>query len=117
MTGAIERLLDDQGQSYTLRNAARSGGGREVPSYSDDGTITGSLRRTGNSARVVEDSDGAEHMIEYELVVVLDGSETIREMGESEGFPTQIVGDQATYLVAHRYTDDSGATVLSLVEN
>jgi len=116
--GAVSRLIESEGEDYTIRNATGGGGGRDVPDYSDDGTLTGVLELRSRTAQTTTDSSGEE--VETNLIVraVVDSSTTIREAGESGGWPTLLDHpDGQTYRVVAKFSEDSGVTVLSVVRD
>lgn len=113
MTGAIQRLIRQQGREYTIRNATDDGSDRSTPDYSDDGTLTGVLERRSRTASIDSLSSGEELESALELRTVLD-NQTVREVGEVD-YPTKLVHpDGQTYRVLARFPEDSGVTVLSL---
>jgi hypothetical protein len=115
MQGPIQRMLEQQGVEYQLRNAS-GGGGRDTPTYSDDGTLVGVLEQRG-MPRTVADSSGEDVEADLELRTVLDG-QTIREAGSADGYPTKLVHPQGqTFEVLASFPEDSGVTVLTVVRD
>ena len=115
MHGAIHRMIQSQGREYTIRNAS-GGGGRDTPSYSDDGTLVAVLERRG-LPRTVTDSDGTEVKADIEIRTVPGDAVTIRQAGSADGYPTKLAGPTATYRVLHKHVEDSDVTVLTVVED
>lgn len=118
MKGAAKRVIKLQGSSYTVRNASGGDGARDVPSYSDDGTLTGVLENRQRATRTETGSDGESVESQLEVRAIVDGSVTIREAGDSGSYPTELVHpDGRTYEVVSERTEDSGVTVLSVVRD
>lgn len=116
MQGPAQRLILARGSDYTIRNAS-GGGGRDTPNYSDDGTLTGVIEQRG-MPRTVTDSDGTEIDADLEIRSVPESGTTIREAGESGGYPTKLVHpDGQTYRVLATHPEDSGVTVLTVVRD
>lgn len=116
MHGPIERHIRQQGVTYTIRNAS-GGGGRDVPSYTDDGTLTGVLERR-SQAQVTTDSAGEEVQTDLELRAIPDSSLSIQPAGSADGYPTILVHpDGYVYRVVDVFPEDSGVTVLTLIED
>ncbi|WP_459191825.1 hypothetical protein [Halosimplex sp. J119] len=115
MHGPAQRLIQKQGTEYTVQNAS-GGGGRDVPSYSDDGTIVGVLEQRG-MPRTVQDSSGTDVEADVEIRAIPDGV-TLREAGSADGYPTKLVHPQGqTYRVLATFPEDSGVTVLTVVRD
>jgi len=115
MHGPAQRLIRQGGSEYTVRNAS-GGGGRDTPSYSDGGTLTGVLEQRGRP-RGETDSSGTEVDADLEIRAVVDG-QTIREAGSADGYPTRLVHpDGHTYEVLSTLPEDSGVTVLTVVRD
>lgn len=111
MHGPIARHIRQRGREYTIRNAS-GGGGRDTPSYSDDGTVVGVLERRGQPQTVTL-SSGEEVDTRLQLRAVLDG-QTIREAGQAD-YPSKLVHpDGLTYDVLVTHPEDSGVTVLTI---
>lgn len=115
MHGAAQRLILARGTEYTVQNAA-GGGGRDVPNYGDDGTLTAVVEQR-SMPRTFSKSEGTEIDADLELRAVVESGTTIREAGESGGYPTTLVGPSKTYRVVHRHPEDSGVTVLTVTED
>jgi len=113
MHGPAQRLIHQRGSDYTIRNAS-GGGGRDTPSYSDDGTLTAVLERRTRPS-IVEISGGEEVESELELRAVYDSSTTtIVEAGQSD-YPSKLEHpDGQTYRVLATYPEDSGVTVITV---
>jgi len=117
MNGAARRAIAATGSDYTIRNATGGSGGRDVPSYSDDGTLTAVLERRGQAAPVTT-SDGTEIETDLELRAVTTSGTTIREAGSSGGYPTRLEHpDGLTYRVMEQHPEDGGVTVLLVVRD
>lgn len=115
MHGPVLRLIKQQGSEYTIRNAS-GGGGRDVPNYSDDGTIVGVIERRSRAPGTASTSAGEEIDSTLEIRAVVDG-QTIREAGEAD-YPTKLVHpDGRTYEVVASFPEDSGVTVLTVVRD
>lgn len=127
MHAAIGRHIRSRGRSFSIQNAT-GGGGRDTPSYSDDGTLAGILERRG-LPRTVKDSDGVEVEADLEIRTIA-GSATIREAGSTGGYPTKLIsgplfgdsygssyGHGTVYRVLNKHTEDGGVTVLTVVED
>lgn len=114
MHGPAQRLIKAQGTDYTIRNAS-GGGGRDVPNYSDDGTLRGVLEERGQPT-TMRDSSGEEVESALQIRAVYDSSTTtIREAGSSGGYPTRLEHpDGFTYEVLAIHPEDSGVTVLTV---
>lgn len=117
MHGPVQRLIQSQGAEYTVRNAS-GGGGRDTPTYSDDGSLVAVIERRG-LARTVTGSDGSDVAADLELRAVVDDTTTIREAGSSSGYPTKLVSSTTSvvYRVVDSYLEDGGVTVLTVVED
>lgn len=115
MHGPAQRLIRSQGNEYTVENAS-GGDGRDVPTYSDVGTIVGVLERRGRP-RTMTGSDGEEVQSDLEVRAVIDGV-TIVEAGAADGYPTRLVHPSGRkYRVIGEYPEDSGVTVLAVMED
>lgn len=116
MLGPIQRLIQAEGQEYQLRNAT-GGGGRDTPSYGDDGTLVGVLERRGMSgARTATDSDGTEVETDLEIRAAPDGTTTLRPAGSADGYPTKLVHPNGTtYRLLDTHEEDGGVTVLTIL--
>jgi hypothetical protein len=113
MHGPIQRLIESRGQTYTVRNADRSGGDRDTPTYRDDGTVTAVLERGQSRPDVHVDSDGSNVQTDTQLRFV--GEAAIREEGDADGYPTRLEHpDGQAYEVVASSPEDSGVTVLSV---
>jgi len=113
MHGPIARMIQSQGQAYTVRNAS-GGGGRSTPSYSETGTVTAVLESRG-MPQTATDTDGTEVETDLELRVVDDGV-TLVPAGSGEGYPALLDGPNGrTYRLLDTYVDDGGVTVLTVV--
>jgi len=113
MKGAERRMIKSSGKEYTIRNASGTSGGRDIPNYTDDGTLWGVLGSTSPSATT--DSAGTEIEADLEIRAVYDtSSTTIRGVGES-GQPSKLVHPNGTvYRVLDHHDEDGGVTVLSV---
>lgn len=120
-------MIKSRGREYTVRNAS-GGGGRDTPSYSDDGSLIGVVERRG-MPRTVRDSSGADVESDLEIRAIPDGV-TLREAGSASGYPTKLFaeplyGDSYGELYAHgpayrlleKHTEDAGVTVLTVVRD
>jgi hypothetical protein len=117
MPGATRRLIQQAGTDYTVRNATGGGGGRDIPSYQDDGTLRATIERRG-LPRTVTDSAGEEVEADLELRAVPDDDVTIQAAGTADGYPTLLVHpDGQTYRVVDHHTEDGGVTVLTVVRD
>jgi hypothetical protein len=117
MHGPAARLIQSRGLEYTVRNAS-GGGGRDTPSYSEDGTLVAVLERRSRSGQTATDSDGTEVDVDLEFRAVPDESVTIREAGSADGYPTLLEHPNGrTYRVIAETPEDSGVTALSVVRN
>jgi hypothetical protein len=115
MLGPIVRHIDRAGSDYTVRNAS-GGGGRDAPSYSDTGTIRAVLEQRNSPARTT-DSSGADVESDLEIRALTEGV-TIREAGDSGGYPTKLVHPNGrTYQVLASHPEDSGVTVMTVVRD
>lgn len=115
MQGAIKQLIRSQGSEFDVQNAT-GGSGRDVPSYSKDGTLIGVLDRRGQP-RTVTDTDGTEVEADLEIRAILDGTISINDVDEA-GYPTRLVHPSGErYRVMHTYSEDSGVSVLTVVED
>jgi hypothetical protein len=115
MHGPAQRLIRQRGTEYTVRNASGGSGGRDTPSYSDDGTLTAVLERQSRTPAVVTTSGGEDVESDLELRAVDDASTTtIVEAGQSD-YPTKLVHPEGqTYRVLATYPEDSGVTVIAV---
>ena len=118
MQGPVARLIQSQGREYQLRNAS-GGGGRDTPTYSDDGTIVGVLERRGSGgAQTVTDSDGTEVEADLEIRAVPDDGTTLRPAGAADGYPTKLQHPDGTeYRLLDKHPEDGGVTVLIVMED
>lgn len=117
MHGAARRMILAQGTEYTVRNATRGSGGRDVPNYSDAGTLTGVLEQRG-MPRTVKNSGGTEVETDLEIRSVPDSPNALHEAGEEGHYPTHLVHpDGMTYRVLAIPPEDSGVTVLTVVRH
>jgi hypothetical protein len=115
MHGPAQRLIQKQGSEYHVRNAS-GGGGRDTPSYGDDGTLVAVLEQRG-TPQTVQNSDGTEVEADLELRAVPDGA-TLREAGSADGYPTKLVHPQGqTYRLLATFVEDSCVTVLTVVRD
>jgi len=115
MHGPTQRLIQKQGVKYQVRNAG-GGGGRDTPSYGDDGTLVGVLEQRG-IPQTVTDSDGTEVESDLELRTLPDNV-TLREAGSADGYPTKLVHPSGqTYRLLATFPEDSGVTVLTVVRD
>ena len=113
MLGPIARHIEQRGSDYTVRNAS-GGGGRDAPSYSDDGTIRAVLEQRDRAERTT-DSSGADVESDLELRALADGV-TIREAGD--GYATKFVHPNGrTYQAVATHPEDSGVTVITVVRD
>lgn len=116
MHGPAQRLIKKRGREYTVRNASGGGGGRDVPDYSDDGTLVGVLEQRGRPTTVT-DSSGEEVESDLEIRAV-DVTPAIREAGSAAGPPTKLAHpDGQTFEVLAKHPEDSGVTVLTVVRD
>lgn len=117
MHGPQQRLIQSQGTEYTVRNAS-GGGGRDTPTYSEDGTLVAVIEQR-SLPRTVSDSDGADVEANLELRAVLDDSITLREAGAGDGYPTKLESNTTSvvYQVVDQHVEDGGITVLTVVED
>lgn len=123
MNGPAERLIERMGKTYTIRNASGGAGGRDTPSYSDDGTLVGVLEQRG-MPRTVTDSGGGDVEADLEIRAVIPSGTTIQPAGTADGYPTLLVhpsapdpGTGPTYRVVDHFPEDSGVDVLTVVTN
>lgn len=118
MHGPAQRLILAHGSEYKIRNAP-GGGGRDTPSYVDDGTLVGVLERLQGMPRTVTDSSGAGVEADLEIRSIPADGTTIREAGAGDGHPTKLAGGPAgkTYRVLHQHVEDGGVTALTVVED
>lgn len=115
MKGAARRLILAQGSTYTVRNATGEGG-RNTPSYEDDGTLTGILEQRPGMPNTTRDSSGREVEASLNIRAIVDGT-TIRTADDTSGYPTRLVHPSgATYEVVDSHLEDSGVTVMMVVE-
>jgi hypothetical protein len=113
--GAPHRLIQSVGETYTVRNASGGAGGRDRPNYSDDGTLVGVIERRGLS-RTLADSAGEEIDADLELRAVPDDGVSITPAGQTDSYPTKLVGpNDTTYRVLDSHVEDGGVTVLTVV--
>jgi hypothetical protein len=117
MHGPAQRLIRQRGSEYTIRNASGGSGGRDTPSYSDDGTLTAVLERLRGTTTVTN-SGGTEIETDLKLRAVTGSGTTIREAGDADGYPTKLDHpDGLTYRIMERHPEDSGVTVLLVVRD
>jgi len=114
MHGPAKRLIQPQGVEYTVRNAS-GGDGRDPPSYSDDGTLTGVLEQ--RSMPTVESLSSGED-VESDLEIrAVDVGPPIVGAGE-EDYPTKLVHPSGrAFEVLTTHPEDSGVTVLTVVRD
>lgn len=113
MTGPERRLIKSQGREYTVRNASRSGSDRDVPTYSDDGTLIGVLEQRGLPVTRT-DSAGTDIESDLEIRAVDIGPDMV-DQGASD-WPTKLVHpDGRTFDVLATTPEDSGVTVLTVM--
>lgn len=118
MLGAERKLIAQQGETYTVRNASGGDGGRDLPSYSDDGTLVGVIRRSRGAPQPVPDSAGEDVTPDFEIRAVPDSSVTITPAGTADSYPTKLVGPGGRgYRVLDEVTEDGGVTVLPVVRD
>jgi hypothetical protein len=116
MHGAIARLIKSRGKEFQLQNAS-GGGGRDTPSYSDDGAyLFGVLERRGRP-QTATDSSGTEVETDLEIRTVPDDGTTLRPAGSADGYPTLLEHDRAEYRLLDVHEEDGGVTVLTVVED
>jgi len=116
MHGAIARLIKSRGKEYQLQNAS-GGGGRDTPSYSDDGAIVGVLERRGRP-QTATDSSGTEVETDLEIRAVPDDETMLRPAGSADGYPTLLEHPTgAEYRLLDVHEEDGGVTVLTVVED
>lgn len=114
MQGPAQRLIKKQGKDYTIRNAT-GGGDRDLPSYSDDGTLTAVLERRGRP-RTVTDSAGTELEADLEIRAIVGSSTTIKTADDTDSYPTRLIHPNGTtYRVLQQHEEDGGVTVLPVV--
>lgn len=114
MRGPARRMIIAQGRQYTVRNSS-GGGGRDTPSYADDGTVHGILEQRG-MPRTVKASDGTEIQTDLEIRVAESGDLTLRGAGDPNGYPSKLVHPSGeVYEVVAVFPEDSGVTVLTVV--
>jgi hypothetical protein len=114
MDGPVRRLIESTGKQYTVRNAT-GGGGREAPSYSDDGTLTGVLEQRSRPT-VETDSAGEDVESDLEIRAIVDDNTTITPAGSAGAYPTLLIHpDGHEYRVVDEFPEDSGVTVLSVI--
>lgn len=115
MAGAIRRLITQQGREYTVRNATGGGGGRDTPSYDDDGTLRAVVERRG-IPKTFTNSAGEDVEADLELRAVPDDGVTIQPAGAADGYPTKLIHpDGRVYRVVDDHPEDGGVTVLTVV--
>lgn len=114
MHGSAQRLIKSRGNEHTVRNAS-GGGGRDTPSYSEAGTLTGVLeRRSTPTAETL--SSGEEVATDLEIRAV-DVTPEIVGAGETD-YPTKVDHPEGrTFEVVATYPEDSGVTVLTVVRD
>lgn len=114
MRGPARRLILAQGREYTVQNAPDGGGGRDTPTYADDGSVIGVLEQRG-MPRSIQDSSGATIETSLEIRAVTSGGIEFRGAGETD-YPSKLVHptDQV-YDVVATFPEDSGVTVLAVV--
>ncbi|WP_226041569.1 hypothetical protein [Natrinema sp. DC36] len=116
MHGPIARMIQSQGKEYQLQNAS-GGGGRDTPSYSDDGTIVGVLESRG-MPQTATNSDGTDVETDLEVRAVPDDGTTLRPAGSADGYPTLLQHPTgAEYRLLDMHEEDGGVTVLTVVED
>lgn len=116
MRGPARRLILAQGREYTVRNTPEGagGGGRDTPTYSDDGSVIGVLEQRG-MPRTVTDSSGSDIQTDLEIRVVESGGISFHGSGETN-YPSKLVHPSGqTYTVVASFPEDSGVTVLAVV--
>jgi len=118
MKGAERRAIKGSGKTYAVRNASGGSGGRDTPDYSGDGTLTAVLEQRGRP-QTATDSDGTEIETDLELRAVVPDGTTIREAGESGGWPTKLdhPDRNATYRVMATRLEDGGVTPITVVRD
>lgn len=110
MKGAIESLIQHEGEDYTVRNATASGA-RDAATYSDDGTIRAVLEQRSRP-RTVTDSAGTEIEADRELRAIVDSGQTLRT-ADADNPPSKLVHpDGPTYRLLDRHYEDSAVDVL-----
>jgi len=116
MKGAASRLIRQRGREYTVENAS-GGDGRDVPTYSPDGTIVGVLERRG-MPRTMTDSAGEEIQTDTELRAVVDDGVTIQPAGTADGYPSKLIHPNGNeYRAIQSHPEDSGVTVIALIRD
>jgi len=115
MKGATRQAIAAVGTEFTIRNASGGSGGRDTPSYSDDGTLVATLERRSRTPAIVTTSGGEEVESSLELRAVYNASTTtIVEAGQAD-YPTKLVHpDGQTYRVLATHPEDSGVTVIAV---
>lgn len=118
MKGASRKAINAVGRDYTIRNAS-GGGGRDAPSYSDDGTLRAVIERRTLTPTIERQSAGEEVAVDLEIRAVYDAaSTTIREQGSSTGYPTKLVHPNGqTYEVVATHDEDGDVTVIAVVRD
>ncbi|WP_089650336.1 hypothetical protein [Halobacterium hubeiense] len=115
MKGAAYRLIKSQGREYDVLNAS-GGGGRDVPTYAPTGTLVGVLERRGRP-RTTTDSAGEEVETDKEIRAIVEDVDLV-EAGESNSYPTKLIHpDGYEYRVLDAHPEDSGVTVLAVLED
>lgn len=116
MHGPIQRMIQSQGVEYDVHNTDGGDGDRQTPSYEPDGTLVGVLeRRSRPTAETL--SSGEEVAVDLEVRSIPDDTTTIVGAGESD-WPTRLKHpDGQTYEVVASYPEDSGVTVLTVVQD
>lgn len=115
MQGPAQRLIRSRGNEYDVQNAS-GGSGRDVPTYSSDGTLVGVLERRGRP-RMTTDSAGEDIETDLEIRAIVDGV-TIVEAGTNDSYPTKLAHPSGKeYRVLDEFPEDSGVSVLAVIED
>jgi len=114
MKGAERQVIKQLGKSYTVRNAS-GGGGRDVPNYSDDGSLTGVLeQRSRPMTQTLSSGETVETDLEVRSV---DPTPSIVGQGETD-YPTKLVHPNGrTFEVVDTFDEDGGVTVITVVSD